>query len=50
MCMFTQPIQHVSKTCLYARGVGKEQLLVYAMEVAASAELAMSFAGRFPCL
>jgi hypothetical protein len=41
MCIFSQPIQHVSQTCLYARGVGKEQILVYAMDVAAAEELAM---------
>jgi len=41
MCIFSQPIQHVSKTCLYARGVESEQILVYSMAVAASSELAM---------
>ncbi len=41
MCMFSQPVEHVSKTCLYARGVGPTQLLVYAMSVAASDDLAM---------
>ncbi len=41
MCIFSQPVQHVSKTCIYARGVAAEQILVYSMDVAATGDLAM---------
>jgi hypothetical protein len=41
MCIFSQAVQHVSQTSIYARGAGKEQILVYSMSLAASAELAM---------
>ncbi len=41
MCMFSQPVQHVAKTCIFARGAGAEQLLVYSMDFRAAADLAM---------
>lgn len=41
MCIFSAAVQHVSQTSIYARGTGKEQILVYSMSLAASTELAM---------
>lgn len=41
MCIFSQPVQRVSGTSIYARGIGHEQILVYSLSLAASTELAM---------
>jgi hypothetical protein len=42
MCLFSRPVNHVSSTHLFARGIdGGRQLLVYEMRVEASEPLAM---------
>src|SRR5688500_17134373 len=42
MCVFSRPVEHVSGTRILARALGPvEQVLVYAMTVGASTELAM---------
>lgn len=42
MCVFSQPVRHVSRTRIFARGLsGGRQLLVYAMTLDAEGDLAM---------
>lgn len=41
MCCFTQPVEHVAETCIFARAAGAVQTLVYSMTYAAARELAM---------
>jgi hypothetical protein len=41
MCCFTEVVEHVSDTSIYARAVGPRQILVYEMLYAAKSELAM---------
>jgi hypothetical protein len=41
MCCFSQPIDRVSGTKIFARGVNRRQVLVYSMVYAAPTDLAM---------
>src|SRR3954466_10544865 len=41
MCCFSQPVELVSGTNVFARGVNGRQSLVYSMSYAAAADLAM---------
>jgi hypothetical protein len=41
MCCFTEEVQRVSDTSIYARAAGARQILVYEMQYAAKSELAM---------
>src|SRR5688572_11094269 len=41
MCCFTQTVEHVAETCIFARADGPRQILVYSMTYAAARELAM---------
>ena len=41
MCIFSQPVEHVAGTKIFARRHGSEQLLAYEMSFAAAGDLAM---------
>jgi hypothetical protein len=41
MCCFTQAVDHVSDTSIFARGVNGRQVIVYSMAYAAQSDLAM---------
>ena len=41
MCCFTEPVEKVSDTSIFARAYGGRQLLVYSMAYAAKSDLAM---------